>query len=231
MLEGKIIVITGASSGIGYSTAIKAQELGATVVWASRSIESDANLISLLKNGSVVKNLDVSNESNVIDFFNFINAKFGKLDSLINCAGYVDPESMIATSYSNWNTTISINLTGTFLCSKYGVNIMKNSGGNIINVASTAGLTPRPGWSAYAAAKSGVISFSTAISEELSEYNIRVFIICPGRTATPLRRILAPSEDPRTIMQPETVAKVIINCLFDDHYPLEGQPIIVRERF
>ena len=231
MLKGKVIVISGASSGIGYHTALIAQEKGATVVWASRSIETNNDIQSLLKNGSIVKNLDVSEESYVIDFFNFVYNNFGKLDALINCAGYVDPESMIATTFDNWSKTISINLNGTFLCCKYATGIMKSTGGYIINIASTAGLTPRPGWSAYAAAKSAVIGFSSAISEELAEYNIRVFIICPGRTATPLRRILAPTEDPREIMQPQTVAKAILNCLRKDFQPMEGQPIIVRQRF
>ncbi len=231
MLIGKIIVITGASSGIGYSTAVEAQKRGATVIWASRSIEANTKIISLLKNGSIVKNIDVANEKNVILFFNYIIKKFGKIDALINCAGYVDPEGMLATTLDNWNKTVSINLTGTFLCCKHVTESMKNIGGIIVNIASTAGLTPRPGWSAYAAAKSGVISFSNAIAEELSEYNIKIFIICPGRTATPLRKILAPFEDPKSIMQPESVAKTILYCLTSEASPLEGFPILVRERF
>ncbi len=231
MFKGKVIVVTGARSGIGYCTAIEAQNRGAIVIWGSRSIENDKNILSQLKNGSIVKNIDVSKENSVRQFFNFVLKKHGKLDALINCAGYVDPESLIATTTKNWNTTILINLTGTFLCCKFAAKIMKQNGGNIINVASTAGLTPRPGWSAYAAAKSGVISFSKAIAEELYEYKIRVFIICPGRTATPLRKILAPLEDPKSIMQPQTVANSILYCLTNESTPLEGQPIMVRERF
>ncbi len=108
---------------------------------------------------------------------------------------------------------------------------MKQNGGKIINIASTAGLTPRPGWSAYAAAKSGVINFSSAVAEELASYDIKIFVICPGRTATPLRKILAPTEDPKSIMQPDTVADTIVFCLTDAANPIEGQPILVRERF
>lgn len=227
----KIILITGASSGIGLSTALEAQNKGFTVIFTSRNIESDHSLSEKLLNGSVLKNLDVSDEASVKNLIEFIKYKFGKLDALINCAGFVDPETMIATTLDNWNATLSINLTGTFLCCKYATSIMKKDGGTIVNVASTAGLTPRPGWGAYAASKSGVIGFSASISEELSEYNIRVFVICPGRTATPLRKILAPTEDPHTIMQPETVSTTILFCLTEEASPLEGQPILVRERF
>ena len=231
MYSGKIIVITGASSGIGFSTAIKAQDLGATVIWGSRSIESDNEIKPLLKNGSVCKNLDVCSEKSVEDFFSFIKTEFGKIDALINCAGFVEPEGIFSTSLENWNKTLSTNLTGVFLCVKNAGLIMKNTGGRIINIASTAGLSPRPGWSAYAAAKSGVINFSHAISEELAQYNIKIFIICPGRTATPLRRILAPMENPKAIMQPETVSDTILFCLSDVASPMEGQTILVRERF
>ena len=230
-MEQKVMVVTGASSGIGYCTALKAQEMGWNVIWASRSIEDDKNVHIVCKANSECKNVDVSLEHSVKEFFNYIERRYGRLDALINCAGFVDPQSMLTTSLENWNKTIQINLTGTFLCSKEAVSIMKRTGGKIINISSTAGLTSRPGWSAYAASKSGVISFSEAIAEELAVYDIKVFVICPGRTATPLRKILAPNEDPVTIMQPQTVASTILFCLSQEADPMEGQPILVRERF
>lgn len=229
-MEGKVILVTGASSGIGYQTALKLQKDN-IVIWASRSIESDDHIKSVLSYRSVCKNLNVGSEQSVMEMMAYINDLYGRLDALINCAGYVDPEGLFSTTLDNWEKTITVNLTGTFLCVKYGGLLMKKTGGKIINIASTAGLTPRPGWSAYAASKSGVINFSSAIAEELSEYNIKVFVIAPGRTATPLRKILAPDEDPRTIMQPETVADMIVFCLRPEADCIEGQPILVRERF
>jgi len=231
MYNGKIIVVTGASSGIGLCTALEAQKRKAKVVWASRAIEDNPHIIELLDNGSIAKDMDVTDENSVLEFFKIVDSKYGRIDALINCAGYVEPESMVSTTLYNWNKTISTNLTGTFLCCRSAVNLMKLAGGTIVNIASTAGLSPRPGWSAYAAAKSGVINFSLSLAQELAEYNIRIFIICPGRTATPLRKILAPLEDPNVIMQAETVAKNILYCLTDEAAPLEGQPMQVRERF
>lgn len=230
-MKGKIVVVTGASSGIGLETAIKAQEAGATVIFASRSAESDSKLKASLKGNSITLNIDVGNEKSVKDFFTELKEKFGKIDAIVNCAGFVEPESLLTTSMENWNKTLQINLTGTFLCTKHATLLMKNDGGKIINIASTAGLSPRPGWSAYAAAKSGVINFSSAIAEELKDYGIKVFVICPGRTATPLRKILAPNEDPESIMQPEAVADVVLMCFTQQAEVLEGQPILVRERF
>lgn len=226
-----IVLVTGASSGIGFETAINIQENGSTVIFASRSAESDETIKQSLKGDSLAINLDVSCEDAVKACFAIIKKKFGRLDVLINSAGYVNPESLLNTTLENWQTTINVNLTGTFLCTKHATLLMKREGGKIINIASTAGLTPRPGWSAYAAAKSGVINFSNAIAEELKDYNIRVFIICPGRTATPLRKILAPNENPESIMQPKAVSDIVMMCLGKEAEVLEGQALLVRERF
>lgn len=230
-MEDKVILITGASSGIGRETAIKAKSLGARLILVSRSIESTPSIQHLLDEKTLCKNVDVSNEDSVKELFLFIEEKFSKLDVIVNCAGYVEPESLLDTTIENWENTISINLTGTFLICKFGTLLMKNVGGKIINISSTAGLTPRPGWSAYAAAKSGVINFSSAIAEELKNYGIKVYTICPGRTATPLRKILAPHEDPKSIMQPGTVADFILFCMTETSNVIEGQPLLVRERF
>lgn len=230
-MKNKTYIVTGASSGIGYETAMLIQRNGGSVIWASRQIESNEDIAKQIKHGSFVKNIDVSNEASVRSFFNLLKEEKIQINGLINCAGFVEPNSLLNTTIENWMKTINVNLTGTFLCCKYATLHMKQNGGKIINLSSTAGLTPRPGWSAYAAAKSGIISFSNAIAEELKNYGIKVYVICPGRTATPLRKILAPTEDPKSIMQPIKVANIISLCLEDFADVLEGQPIIVRERF
>jgi len=229
--ENKVIVVTGSSSGIGLELGLSALETGAKVVFCSRNIEKNIPDCLADKKNYYIKNMDVSSEASVSDFFDYVERELGYVSILINNAGYVNPTGLLDTTLENWNATININLTGTFLCTKYAVRLMKEKGGKIINISSTAALTPRPGWSAYAAAKSGVISFSSAMAEELKDYDIKIFVFCPGRTATPLRKILAPNEDPTTIMQPEAVAKIIRMSFSDDFDVLEGQPILVRERF
>ena len=230
-MENKVFIITGASSGIGFQTALNLQKKGSKVIWASRNIQNNEDVKNVVNKRSILMNLDVCNEESVKCFFSELKKDKIIVDGLVNCAGYVKPESLLNTTLENWNKTLGVNLTGTFLCTKYATLLMKKNGGRIVNISSTAGLTPRPGWSAYAAVKSGIINFSSAISEELQVYGIKIFIICPGRTATPLRKILAPDEDPSTIMQPEKVAEVIALCLSGEADVLEGQPILVRERF
>lgn len=226
------VLVIGASSGIGLETSeLLAENSDNFVICASRNIESNTPEQLKGKKNTFFKNLDVADESSVKDFFDFIEKQYKTLQVIINCAGFVEPKSLFETTLENWQRTLDINLTGTFNVTKYGAFIMKKTGGKLINIASTAGLSPRPGWSAYAAAKSGVINFSSAISEELKEYGIRVFVLCPGRTATPLRKILAPKEDPTSIMQPKAVADVIQTIMKDEMNVLEGQPIIIRDRF
>lgn len=232
MTEKSVIVITGASSGIGLKTAQSlAKETNSILICSSRHIESNSHEMLGLPSDVVLKNLDVSDEYSVKSFFRFIEKKFGSVSAIINCAGYVEPKSLFEMTMKNWNETFGVNLTGIFNMTKYGALLMKNTGGKIINIASTAGMSARPGWSAYAASKAGVINFSLTMAEELKGYGIKVFVISPGRTATPLRKILAPEEDPQTIMQPESVANVICMLLDNRMDVLEGAPIVVRERF
>src|SRR5690606_33846749 len=113
---------------------------------------------------------------------------------------------------------------------KETVKFMKKTGGKILNVASTAGSSARPGWLAYASSKAALISISQTLSEELSEYGILVYCISPGRCATELRKILAPDEDPSTIMQPEHVGEVVNQLLSDNGVCLDGQNIVVRKQ-
>lgn len=226
----KNILIVGSSSGIGRCLAEElSKDSKYNVICSSRSIESVDWSLGV---NSFTKNVDVASEDSVANLFNYIEKKFNNLYAIINCAGYVSPSEVSDTTYENWDTTIRVNLGGAFLIAKYGIPLLRNSdSGRIINIASTAGLSARPGWSAYAAAKAGVINFSLTLAEELMPLGIRVFCVCPGRTATPLRKILAPKEDPLSIMQPNAVAEVLKNLLEDKNNILEGQPIIVRDRY
>ncbi len=224
----KVVLIAGASSGIGLELAKQLINQEYHLILCSRNIEQ---IESLKRANTELVKMDVADEMSVDSVFNFVKSKYGRLDILVNCAGFVDPKSLQGTELEMWQKTIDVNLTGTFLTCRAASFLMREHGGKIINISSTAGLSPRPGWSAYAAAKSGVINFTLAIADELKEYGIRTFVICPGRTATPLRKILAPEEDPTTIMQPNQVVEFILMCMHEGANVIEGQPIIVRDRF
>ena len=123
-----------------------------------------------------------------------------------------------------------VNLFSVFILTRETVRFMKNRGGKIINVASTAGMSARPGWSAYASSKAALISFTQTMSKELEEYKIKLYSVSPGRCATDLRKLLAPEEDPKTIMQPEEVADVIYSLTSGFGNVLDGQNIILRKQ-
>lgn len=230
MIKDKVVIITGASKGIGATISVSLIKKGASVILASRDLDKLHEIVTDLDGNFSIVKTDVENTESIKNLVDFTIEKYGRIDALINNAGFVDPKSIFETSLENWNKTISVNLTGVFLMTKEVCRYMKKSGGKIINIASTAGLTPRPGWSAYAASKAGLINFSETMSEELRQYGIKVFIVAPGRTATDLRRRLAPNEDPKTIMQPEKVSNVVEFMLTDASNVIEGQVIQVREK-
>ncbi len=229
-MKDKVIIITGASRGIGKAIVEMLKPKNATLVLAARDESKMQEIVADYNGNYLIKKTDVADEQSVKSLIKEVIEKFGRIDVLINNAGFVDPKSVFETTLENWEKTIRVNLTGPFLCTKEAGKYMKKTGGKIIYIASTAGLTARPGWSAYAASKSGLINFSLTMAEELRQYGIKVFCIAPGRTATDLRRRLAPNEDPRTIMQADKVAKIVEFLLSDDADVIEGQPILVRER-
>jgi len=231
-IKGKVAVITGAGRGMGRCIATRLAKKGVKLAIFSRTEQQLKDVYNELSKFTDVyyKKLDIRNEKEVREFVKAAILKYQKIDILINNAGYVKPISLLETTLKDWKAQVDINLTGTFLMTREVVKYMKNYGGKIINIASTAGLTPRPGWSAYAASKAGVVNFSLTMSEELKQYGIKVYCLAPGRTATKLRKILAPDEDQSKILQPEKVAELVETLMTEKGNFIDGQVIIIRER-
>jgi 3-oxoacyl-[acyl-carrier protein] reductase len=230
MMRDQVIIVTGASQGIGEEAVRTFSRQGASMVLVARNEQKMVRIGQELDAPYLICPTDVRNEQSVSAMVAKTMQTFGRIDVLINNAGTVEPLGLLDMELSDWQEMIDTNLTGTFLCTRETVKYMKKHGGRIINIASSAGLSPRPGWSGYAASKAGVINFSQTMAEELRIYKILVFCICPGRTATNLRRRLAPNEDPTTIMQPHAVVDTIAYCLSPEAHVLEGQALQVRER-
>ena len=233
--SGKCGIVTGASRGIGLEIARKMAENGINLTLVARSADALKNNANEFKERfgieTLICNKDIRDEKEVIEIVKKTLDHFGSIDYLINNAGYVDPVGILEMTLENWSTVVETNLTGTFLFTRETVRYsMKEMGGKIINIASTAGLTPRPGWSAYAASKAGIINFSLTMAEELKEYDIKVYCLSPGRTATQLRKTLAPEEDQSTILQPENIADTVMFLLSRDGDFIDGQSITIRKR-
>ena len=229
-------VITGIGAGIGRSVAIELSHRKYYDRFAllGRNIESIQDTINIMR-GNGAKHIsfypiDLSEPEKLPDILKTIDEKDGNITALFNIAGYTDPQPLLGTSLESFELTYKVNVFSPFVLMRECVKYMKETGGKILNVASTAGMTPRPGWLSYASSKSSVIAMSQTLTAELAEYGIKVYCVSPGRCATKLRTRLAPDEDPTTIMQPEEVAEVICSLMNPNECCLDGQNIVIRKQ-
>jgi len=226
-------VITGAGTGIGKATAIAISKRAdvKNIVLISMGMD---DLVDTKEFMDQTKNIDIYDQD-ITDYekmqkiVDFTAEKYGSVDVLLNIAGYAKALPFGEIPLENWEKTFNVNVTALFMLSQMVFNHMKDKGGIILNVASTSGSTPRPGWLAYAASKSAVIGISRTLTEELKDHKIRVYNISPGRCATAMRKAIVDNEDLEKIMQPEEVADVISNMLTIEENCLDGQDIVVRK--
>lgn len=228
-------IITGTGAGIGREVAVqlsrnKQFDCIAMLGRSKEALEETKRQMDSVGVDISIWMIDFQKPEDIPAIVEAIYEKYGSIDCLLNIAGYTDPQPLLQTTLENMEITYKVNVFSPFLLIKETVRYMKKTGGKILNVASTAGMTPRPGWLSYSSSKASVISMSQTLTEELQEYGIRVYCVSPGRCATKLRKRLAPNEDPSTIMQPDEVAEVICNLIGDNEYCLDGQNIVIRKQ-
>lgn len=232
----KTCVITGATSGIGRATAIeisKSNEYDNIVILGRKEKDLLKTVEDMNKKKNIsYKIIDLLDLEKIPSIVEEIIKDNKTIECLINVAGYTDPAPLLTTTIENLEITYKTNVFAPIILMREIVRYMKSNeeGGKILNVASTAGSTPRPGWLSYASSKAAIISASNTLSAELEEYKIKVYCVSPGRCATALRRKLAPNEDPSTIMQPKEVGKIICSLISNDEQCLDGQNIIIRKK-
>ena len=232
---GKVCVITGASQGIGRAAAIRMSrepDVSAIVLIARNAAGLQETAAAMDADGTTIECIayDLMDLEGIPDLVRRIDERFDGIDILLNIAGYADPQSLLDTSTENIVMTYTINVFAMLVLIREATRYMVDRPAKILNVASTAGITSRPGWLAYASSKAAVVSMSATLADELAGSGIKVYSISPGRTATDLRRKLAPEEDLSTIMQPSHVADVIAQLMSDAETTLDGQNIVVRLR-
>ncbi|MCE1247081.1 MAG: SDR family oxidoreductase [Firmicutes bacterium] len=184
MLKDKVAIITGGSSGVGFSTAKLFLENGAKVVITGRNREKlDKAVEELSKSGDVTGIAgDVSKENDVIDTVKKTIEKYSRIDILVNNAGTPLVKRMIDTNLDEWNEIFAIHSTGTFLMSKETVKwmIANKVQGSIVNVSSVSGVSGNAMATAYSGAKAAMIGFSKALAKEVAPYRITVNCVLPG---------------------------------------------------
>jgi NAD(P)-dependent dehydrogenase (short-subunit alcohol dehydrogenase family) len=188
MLDGKVVLITGAASGIGRATALEAHDEGATLLLSDVNAEQGEALASELGERASFAVCDVTNESDVEALVKRAVDEHGRLDGAFNCAGILGTVALTTdTDYDTWKRILEVDLNGVFLCTKHELRVMLDQGsGSILNMASAAGLVGWPGAVGYVAAKHGVVGLSKAAALEFAAQGIRVNAICPSYVETPM---------------------------------------------
>ena len=191
-LKNKTALVTGGSRGIGRACVEYLSKAGADVAFTYNTNEQFANKLCDEYTGkNIVRSFKVNtnNEDNICSVINAVENDFGKIDILVNNAGIWEKSEIENLSLDKWNRTININLTGTFLFTKYTVPLMKkNNFGRIINISSTAGQRGEAFYSHYAASKGGIIAFTKSLAVELGEFNITVNSVAPGWVKTDMTK-------------------------------------------
>ena len=191
MIKDKVVVVTGASSGIGYETALTLAKAGAKVAAGARRIDKLEYLQKEIQESDgeiLIEKLDVTKKEDCSSFINNVIGKWNHIDILINNAGIMPLSFFKNLKISEWEQMIDVNLKGVLYCTAAAIpNMINNKSGHIINISSVAGRIIFPAGSVYCATKHAITAFSEGLRQELSQrYNIKVTCIEPGVVATDL---------------------------------------------
>ncbi len=241
--EGKVVVVTGAGSGMGRAMVHEFAKRGAKVAALGRTFDKVEKVASEVEDSSAVLPIraDVVSEEDVKSAIDQVIAKWGRIDLLVNNAGVLDSyEPAHKVSLEEWSQVMAINATGPFLTAKYSIPHMLEQGkGAIINIASTASSSAAGGGSAYTASKHAVLGLTRQLSFEYGGQGIRINAISPGATATPMAipaEKTATSPDMEAAVatvpakrwcQPEEIAKLAAFLGSDDADYVHGAEYVI----
>ena len=184
-MERKVTIVTGAARGIGLATTQMLLEEGHAVVMVDRDVEV-LNTEADQLNNVLALSLDVSVPEQVDAMIAKSEAKFGRIDNLINNAGVADFGPIAETTFERWRTVMATNLDGVFLCSQAAIPALKKTKGCIVNVASISGLRASTLRVAYGTSKAAVMQLTQQQAVELGEFGIRANCVAPGPVRTKL---------------------------------------------
>jgi NAD(P)-dependent dehydrogenase (short-subunit alcohol dehydrogenase family) len=218
-LGGKVILVTGASSGLGAETARLLSREGATVFGIARDSDRLAAVFADVETGASTA-MSVTSASACRDAVERCVDQFGRLDVLVNIAGSHQMRRTESMTDDDWADDLAVNLNGPFYLCRAALPHLLTQGGNIVNVASIAGVEGQAYSAGYCAAKHGLIGLTRALAVEFTVDRLRVNAVCPGGMLTPqIERFSAPDDanfdlimrtaSPRGMMAPLDVASVI----------------------
>jgi 3-oxoacyl-[acyl-carrier protein] reductase len=188
MLNEKLVLITGASRGIGRAIALTLGQAGATVIGTATSDEGAANISKIFTENNILgkgMKLNVTDNEQISDLLKNITEDYGSVDILINNAGITRDNILVRMKEDEWNDIISTNLTSVYKMSKSVLRgMIKKRSGRIISITSVVGAMGNAGQSNYAAAKAGIMGFTKSLAREVGVRGITVNAIAPGFIGT-----------------------------------------------
>ena len=231
-MREKVVVITGASRGLGRALALACAREGANLVVNSRnedSLRPVAEEAEEAGSGVLAIPADVSDEADVEKLVDGAVQRFGRVDVLINNAGLLGPRVPIEEyPEDEWRRVLDANLTAPFLLSKALIPHMPE-GGSIINVTSGVSVEGRAEWGAYSVSKFGVEGLTQILAAELEDRGIRVNSVDPGGMRTEMRAAAYPDEDPTTRITPEENTAVFLYLASDESRGVTGERFKAQE--
>ncbi|MGI9038788.1 MAG: SDR family NAD(P)-dependent oxidoreductase [Gemmatimonadota bacterium] len=234
-LDGKVVMISGGSKGLGAALARRFAKEGAKVSLCARG-EDDLReiadeLVAEIDGADVfVRSADVTSEEEIASWIEDTRAEFGRIDAFVNNASLLGPRVGIEEyPLDDWRKVIDVNLTGAFICARAVAPALRETKGSIVHVSSGVGDHGRPYWGAYSASKNGVEALSQMMAGELEEAGIRSNAVDPGKMRTEMRAAAYPDEDPMTLPTPDEVTDVFLYLVSDASSAVSGERFRAQE--
>ena len=236
-LKNKNIILTGATGGIGNSIIQKLNESGANILATGTKTEKLNDLKLKFENIKIFK-FDISQSDKIEEFIENASKELGGgLDCLINNAGVTQDNLAIRMTLDEWKKVIDLNLTSTFLLSKFAIKkMLKNKSGKIVNITSVVGHTGNLGQSNYTASKAGIVAMSKSLAIEYAKKNININCISPGFIKTAMtdkidekfKEIIVAKIPSARLGQPEDIANAVIFLASNQSDYINGETLHVN---
>jgi len=235
-LENKNIIVTGASGGIGNSIVEKLNECGANVLASGTRLEKLEELKDKFNKIKILK-FDISQSEKIEEFIDNAANELGGLDCIVNNAGITQDNLAIRMSIDEWKKVIDINLTSTFLMSKFAIKkMLKNKKGKIINITSVVGHTGNLGQANYTASKAGLVAMSKSLAIEYAKKNININCISPGFIKTAMtdkidekfKEVIVSKIPSARLGEPEDIANAVLFLASDNSNYINGETLHVN---
>ena len=236
-LENKNIIVTGASGGIGNAIIKRLNEAGANILASGTRIEKLEELKDNFKKIKILK-FDISQSDKIEEFIENATSELGgSLDGIVNNAGITQDNLAIRMSLDEWQKVININLTSTFLMSKFAIKkMLKNKSGKIVNITSVVGHTGNLGQANYTASKAGIVAMSKSLAIEYAKKNININCISPGFIQTAMtdkiddkfKEVIISKIPSARLGKPDDIANAVLFLSSDQSSYINGETIHVN---